>query len=492
MQYKRKVEFTMRKNFRKRSKSVLTLILIAVFMLSMSVACGERDVDVEVGVDMDEDDIVMSECGNYMIGAMTMDNFSDDFILTEEEADVLSAAINNNDEFSIEFIRLLNIERARAGSPPVVADTRLMTGAAIRANDLLTYFSHRRPDGTDPSTAIPDGPDWRGGTGGGEVIASGHMSPEEVLRGWMNSPMHRGILMNPAATYIGIGAAFNPNSFSGSHVWAGLTVTTNQTGRQVLPPEHFENQAPPPPPPPPPVVPVVRLTVDFAWYINSAGNPVIARANLIGVRPGSDVRIANGMRIELDDSVFFGNLTIGLAGRDAANYELIAPTLRRTQIDDPNAPPPSPTPTPTPAPPPTPTPTPAPPPPPPTPTPTPVPPPPPPTPTPTPRPRPTPTPTPTPQPTRELGTITIVTGPTGELVRDEPDSIPVCTVHGDINSFVKPEAGIYCSWCWPKIYGLAFNCSIHGLFFVGDAANVQCPSCHDTATGSSHRPLAGN
>jgi len=475
MQYKRKVEFTMRKNFRKRSKSVLTLILIAVLMLSMSVSCGNRYVGVDVDVDVD--DVVMSECGNYMIGAMTMENFGDEFVLTEEEAYVLSAAINNNDEFSIEFIRLLNIERARAGSPPVIADARLMTGAAIRANDLLTYFGHRRPDGTDPFTAVPDGPDWRGGTGGGEVIVGGGDTPARALNTWMNSPMHRGILMNPAATYIGIGAALNPRSpISGSHVWAGLNVTTNQTNRQVFPPSHFENQAPPPPPPPPEVIPVVRLTVDFAWYINSAGNPVIARANLIGVRPGSDVRIANGMHIILEESIVRSSVVMWLTGRDAANYELLWPVLSRTQIDDPNAPQPTPTPTPTPPPPPSPPPTP-----------TPAPPPPP-----TPRPTPTPTPTPTPQPPPELGTITIATGPVGELLFDEHGAATGCTVHGDVSMFVKGVGvGIYCAWCWPKIYGHAFNCSIHGLFFVGDAANVQCPSCHDTATGSSHRPLAG-
>ena len=321
----------MRRRARRSVTIVLTLILIVGFMLSMSVACGDNG---------DVNEVVMSDCGNYMIGAMTIDKINGEFVLTEEEAEVLSANINNNDAFSHEFIRLLNIERARAGSPPVVADARLMTGAAIRANELNVLFSHDRPDGSDPFSAIPAGTEWRGTTGSSEVIAGGHATPQAVLRGWMNSPMHRGILMNPTTTYIGIGAVPRPNSFGlASYSWVGFTINTSQT-RQVFPPEHFENQAPPPPPPPPPVVQVVRLTVDFAWYINSSGNPVIVRANLIGARPGSDVRIANGMNIILDDSIFLGSLTIGLTGRDAANYELIPPTLRRTQIDDPNAPPP--------------------------------------------------------------------------------------------------------------------------------------------------------
>ena len=51
--------------------------------------------------------------------------------------------------------------------------------------------------------------------GGLEVIANGHASPSEVVRGWMNSRGHRDALMSPSVSLFGLGRA--------GSLWTGLT-----------------------------------------------------------------------------------------------------------------------------------------------------------------------------------------------------------------------------------------------------------------------------
>ena len=45
----------------------------------------------------------------------------------------------------------------------------------------------------------------------GENIAMGQRSPEEVVKGWMDSPGHRENILKPGFTHIGIGYDKNGN-----------------------------------------------------------------------------------------------------------------------------------------------------------------------------------------------------------------------------------------------------------------------------------------
>lgn len=45
----------------------------------------------------------------------------------------------------------------------------------------------------------------------GENIAMGQKTPEEVVKGWMNSPGHRANIMSTSFTHIGVGYAANGN-----------------------------------------------------------------------------------------------------------------------------------------------------------------------------------------------------------------------------------------------------------------------------------------
>ena len=312
----------MKKIIGKRSVTIIALLLAALFMLP---ACAPAAYESYI------EDVMSDE---IMVSASVVDFYNEFSAISLEDAMVLSASVSNHDAFSVEFIRLLNIERAKEGLAPVYACSALSIGAVIRASEAVNTFSHTRPDGSHWSTAIPAG---RSGGAGGEVLARGQNSPASVLAAWMASAGHNAILMNPRAQYIGLGAVQIGNSVN--YAWAGLT--SSQIGypdRPVFAPEHFMTDAeklaykaantd---------VVPVVNLTLDFAWYRDERGNGVIVHANLIGVREGHDARLNDNIRIRLDGSVFVGVVSMWLVGADADNYTIRQPDLRATEIPNPN------------------------------------------------------------------------------------------------------------------------------------------------------------
>ena len=109
----------------------------------------------------------------------------------------------SNTQFVAEVLRLCNIERQNANLSPLSASAQLNQAAAIRANEIITSFSHTRPDGTSCFTVlkqlnIPYNTC-------GENIAAGQKTPQEVVTGWMNSEGHRKNILNPAFNKLGVG-----------------------------------------------------------------------------------------------------------------------------------------------------------------------------------------------------------------------------------------------------------------------------------------------
>ena len=88
--------------------------------------------------------------------------------------------------------------------------------AQVRAEEIVTSFSHTRPNGSSFSTALKEqNVSYRGA---GENIAWGQRSPEEVVNAWMNSAGHRANILNERFTTIGVGH-YQKGS---THYWAQL------------------------------------------------------------------------------------------------------------------------------------------------------------------------------------------------------------------------------------------------------------------------------
>ena len=118
--------------------------------------------------------------------------------------------------FQNEVIRLVNVERAKAGLQALTADGSLNTTATLKSQDMAknSYFDHTSPTYGSPFDLMKKyGISYHAA---GENIAMGQTSPAQVMAGWMNSVGHRANILNTSFTKIGVGVAQNPN---GRYYW---------------------------------------------------------------------------------------------------------------------------------------------------------------------------------------------------------------------------------------------------------------------------------
>ncbi len=105
-----------------------------------------------------------------------------------------------------EVVRLVNIERQKAGLGPLKASSQLSDVARMKSKDMAenNYFSHTSPTYGSPFDMMKQfGITYRTA---GENIAKGYLSPSSVMNGWMNSSGHRANILNESFGTIGVGA----------------------------------------------------------------------------------------------------------------------------------------------------------------------------------------------------------------------------------------------------------------------------------------------
>ncbi|TCP69696.1 CAP domain-containing protein [Baia soyae] len=104
-----------------------------------------------------------------------------------------------------EVVRLVNIERQKAGLKPLVADTKISSVARVKSQDMIDnrYFNHQSPRYGSPFDMMSHfGIRYQTA---GENIAAGQPTPAEVMKSWMNSPGHRANILSSNFTKIGVG-----------------------------------------------------------------------------------------------------------------------------------------------------------------------------------------------------------------------------------------------------------------------------------------------
>lgn len=131
---------------------------------------------------------------------------------TTEKVDTFSP-----NKYADEVLRLVNIERSKAGLPAFTTAPALREAANIRAKEIEILFDHKRPDGSQCYTALKEcGVSY---SAAGENIASGHTSPEHVVNGWMNSPGHKENILRDFFGKMGVGVH---KTEDGSLTWVQL------------------------------------------------------------------------------------------------------------------------------------------------------------------------------------------------------------------------------------------------------------------------------
>ncbi len=130
----------------------------------------------------------------------TQADVSSDKLLTEEYSEL---SVN---DYEWEVLRRVNIERVKEGLIALTMPQALQKACDVRENELLTLFSHDRPDGTSCFTAISSNFKSRAQ---GENIAKGQNDPAAVMSSWLNSPGHYANIMSKDFGYMGVG--YNAN-----------------------------------------------------------------------------------------------------------------------------------------------------------------------------------------------------------------------------------------------------------------------------------------
>ena len=126
-------------------------------------------------------------------------------IVTTAPVTTSRAVSNNTSAFKQQVVDLVNAERAKVGLSALSIMPQAEAAAQVRATEIISSFSHTRPNGTSCFTAL----DEQGAKymASGENIAAGQATPADVMNSWMNSPGHKANILNPKFTKIGIGYA---------------------------------------------------------------------------------------------------------------------------------------------------------------------------------------------------------------------------------------------------------------------------------------------
>ncbi len=139
-------------------------------------------------------------------GGSAADGSSQDFQDQLSEQFPTCAAPISGDALRGEILRLVNVERERAGLTPVVHDQTLEDQATQYACEMIHYdfFAHENPF---TGTQLRDRAEEFGYEYVmiGENLAAGQSTAAQVMNEWMNSEDHRDNILNPYFTELGVG-----------------------------------------------------------------------------------------------------------------------------------------------------------------------------------------------------------------------------------------------------------------------------------------------
>ena len=121
----------------------------------------------------------------------------------QEQQKQEEAAVTDESSYADEVIRLINEERKKAGLNPLEKNEKMMSAAAVRAEEINEVFGHTRPNGKACKTVLQES--GYEGDYAGENIAGGQKTPEKAVQAWLNSEGHRNNALNPNAKYTGVG-----------------------------------------------------------------------------------------------------------------------------------------------------------------------------------------------------------------------------------------------------------------------------------------------
>ena len=121
------------------------------------------------------------------------------------------------DSTELDLLGRVNEFRAARGLPTLAISDTLTAAAKWMSADMAVndYFAHTSQDGRSPTQRMADAGYPAFATWTGEDLAAGYTSTADVLAGWIGSPAHYAVLVNPEYHAIGIGRGYASGSVYG-------------------------------------------------------------------------------------------------------------------------------------------------------------------------------------------------------------------------------------------------------------------------------------
>jgi len=129
----------------------------------------------------------------------------------------LRADAANLDGAEQDLVARINAFRAARNLPTLAVSDTLTAAAKWMSADMgaRNYFAHTSLDGRSPTQRMFDAGYPAFATWSGEDLAAGYTTTSDVLSGWINSPAHYAVLVNPQYHAIGVGRGYTAGSTYG-------------------------------------------------------------------------------------------------------------------------------------------------------------------------------------------------------------------------------------------------------------------------------------
>jgi len=116
-----------------------------------------------------------------------------------------------------DLVARINAFRTVRSLPTLAVSDTLTAAAKWMSADMggRNYFAHTSLDGRSPTQRMADAGYPAFGTWTGEDLAAGFTTTADVLNGWINSPAHYSVLVNPQYHAIGVGRGYAAGSTYG-------------------------------------------------------------------------------------------------------------------------------------------------------------------------------------------------------------------------------------------------------------------------------------
>src|SRR5438093_11201947 len=121
------------------------------------------------------------------------------------------------DSVEQDLVARINSFRVARSLPTLTVSDTLTSAAKWMSIDMgsRNYFAHMSLDGRSPTQRMADAGYPAFGTWTGEDLAAGFTTTADVLNGWINSPAHYAVLVNPQYHAIGVGRGYAAGSTYG-------------------------------------------------------------------------------------------------------------------------------------------------------------------------------------------------------------------------------------------------------------------------------------